>query len=74
MNGCEEIPTKDELVGHVSGLSLKFMVVTTEPAQTEEFGEGNGELGLGRVGGGEVDVGMCVGRFLVDGGGENVVV
>lgn len=43
--------TKDEVADHELDLSLKAMAITTEPAQTEELGVGDGELGVGRVGG-----------------------
>lgn len=45
-----------DMIGYESGLSLKVIVVTEEPAQTEEFGVADGELGIGSKG--EVWIGV----------------
>lgn len=54
MDGGERISTKDEVEGQELGLSLEIIVITTEPAQLEELGARDGELIVGRVGGGKV--------------------
>lgn len=48
------ISTKDEVAGDALGQNLKVIVVTAEPVQMEKLGEGDGELGMGWVGRGEV--------------------
>lgn len=68
--GCvgssEEISTNDEVASHELKLSLRVMVITTEVVQMEKLGVGVGELGVGRMGGGEVKVGMLAAVFVVD--------
>lgn len=57
MDAVEGISSKDEVTGHMLGMSFKVMFITAEIAQTEELGVGNREIGVGRVEEGEVLIG-----------------
>lgn len=62
MNDGEEISTNDEVVGSELRMSLKVLVATAEPAQTEELGVRVGELGVGWLGGKRISLGRSVSR------------
>lgn len=52
----ERISSEDEVTSHELRLSLKSIVVTAEPAKTEELRVGNGELGVDSLTGEEIKV------------------